>query len=667
MPTAVQQLVQSLRVKALGHDAATQTDRRLLEAFAQTGDESAFAEVVRRHGPLVLGVCRRILGNLQDAEDAFQATFLVLARKAGTLAWHDSVKNWLHGVACRIAMKSRSQSLKRKQKEKAAGTSQDEGQPLQAWNELRGVLDEELAHLPDKYRLVLLLCYLEGKTRDEAAEQLGWTVGSVKGYLERGREMLKARLSKRGLALSLTLSAGLLSGVSAEAAIPATLTIATVQAAALFTTSSATHVAAPAFTLAQGALNAMMIAKIKTMGFVTALLMLTVGALGGVYYGAADATVSAANPVLADDADLTPAQFLAFVQEREGKKDEGKKTDEILALIKELDLKVGTVSVGFLRDGGGEETYSLGSKDLKVVSTFGQALKLSELAPGLRVWLTLKDRDVTAMRVENPTVPAFISAVDVEKRTVELRAERMLRTMPVAADAKITVNGNAVRFPQIPVEQRVFVTMTFDKKTIVAIQGNKITPVDPNRPKEGRPKDGERPVERPKVERANVLVGTIVEIDAVKNSLGVLTGRPDELKIQAITIGKELKVKVMFEDRAIQELTFAQLTKPMQVTIQLGEDKTTVTGLTVAAPAVRGVVKTIDAAGKKITILNESREEKTFDLDADAFVRANERREMKLADVMPRASVVLALTPDRQRVLGVSVVLSRRDGEQPQR
>ena len=415
MPTAVQKLVQSLRVNALGRDAAAQTDRDLLDAFAETGDESAFTEVVRRHGPLVLGVCRRILGNLPDAEDAFQATFLVLARKAGSHAWHDSVKNWLHGVACRVAMKARSQALKRKQKEQAARVADEAHPPAHAWSDLCSVLDEELARLPDKYRLVLLLCYLEGKTRDEAAEQLGWTVGSVKGYLERGREMLKVRLSKRGLALSLTLSAGLLSGVAADAAVPATLTVATAHAAAHFAAGSAGQVAGPIFTLAKGALNTMLIAKIKTMGFVTALLMLAATTLGGAYYWGGDAAASAANPGLTDD-----AEFIAFLQERDGKRDEGKKKDEILAVIQNLDLKVGTVGVKILRDGGGEETYSLASKDLKVVSTFGQALKLTELMPGLRVWLKFKDRDVVSMRVENPTVPAFISSIDAANRTVEV-------------------------------------------------------------------------------------------------------------------------------------------------------------------------------------------------------------------------------------------------------
>jgi RNA polymerase sigma factor (sigma-70 family) len=658
MPTAMQRTVQTLRIKALGQELAAWSDRRLLEAFAQTGDESAFAEIVRRHGALVLGVCRRILGSLQDAEDAFQATFLVLARKAGSIAWQDSIKNWLHGVACRIAMKARNQAIKRKQKEKAASTI-NEPKSVAAWNDLRGILDEELGHLPEKYRLVLLLCYLEGKTRDEAAEQLGWTVGSVKGYLERGREMLKARLSKRGLAFSLTLSAGLLSGASAEAAIPAALASATAQSALLFhANSSASLISASVLNLAQGALNAMMIAKLKSAGFVTALLLFAIGTVGSVSYGTGGAAASARES----------SDFVAFEQEREGGKDEKKKSDELLTLIKELDLKVGTITVGFLRDGGGEDqTYSLAGKDLKVVSTFGQALKLTELAVGMRAWITLKDRDVTGLRVEHPTVPAFVSSMDAANRIVEVRAERKLSRLPVSADAKITVNGRAVPFAEIPIEQRIFITLSFDKKTILAINGNKIVPGNVVRPKEGdRPRDGDRPKEgqRP-VERANVIIGTVIDIDAAKNTLSVLTGRPDDLKIQAITIGKDLKAKVFFENQPIQELTLAQLSKPAQVTINLGDDKSTVTGISVVAAATRGLVKSVDVQGKKITIVEgENRVEKTYAIDAEPYVRVDvgERRRATLEDITPRMNVILALTPDRQRVIGI-MSAARRDGE----
>src|SRR5262245_35776222 len=140
MPSAVERMVRKIRVQSL----TAEDDRALLEAFAHGGDEEAFAEIVRRHGPLVLGVCRRILGNVQDAEDAFQATFLVLARKASSVAWRESIKNWLHGVACRIAMKARGKSIKRQQLAKHIAPPQPAtAGPVDAWNELRPILDQE--------------------------------------------------------------------------------------------------------------------------------------------------------------------------------------------------------------------------------------------------------------------------------------------------------------------------------------------------------------------------------------------------------------------------------------------------------------------------------------------------------------------------------------------
>ncbi|MCI0380029.1 MAG: sigma-70 family RNA polymerase sigma factor [Gemmataceae bacterium] len=278
MPSVVQRTVESLRVRSLPKASARCSDRQLLEAFAVQGDESAFAELVRRHGPLVLGVCRRVLGNVQDAEDALQAAFLVLARKSATLRPRDSINHWLHGVAFRIALKARSQSWRRKQKEKQAVAQRTATTPQEAWNELRAALDEELERLPAKYRTVLLLCCLQGKTRDEAAQELGWSLGSVKGCLERGRELLHKRLTKRGLTLAAALSVDL---CSASPILAAALAARTVQAALRFAAVPGAHaaLAEPILQLAQGALNAMMIAKIKTMAMALFLLCLGFGAI----------------------------------------------------------------------------------------------------------------------------------------------------------------------------------------------------------------------------------------------------------------------------------------------------------------------------------------------------------------------------------------------------
>jgi RNA polymerase sigma factor (sigma-70 family) len=208
-------------------------DRELLERFLTDKDETAFTALVRRHGSLVLGVCRRVLNNEHDAEDAFQATFLVLARRAGSIRKQGSVASWLHGVARRVARKaqSRQAAYRRLEQETArraaqASASLDE----MTWRELRVVLDEELGRLPEKLRAPLVLCYLEGKTRDEAARQLRLTPRTLKARLEHARDRLRQRLGRRGLTLPAALLTAMMSPSSASA-IPPGLAALTVQAA----------------------------------------------------------------------------------------------------------------------------------------------------------------------------------------------------------------------------------------------------------------------------------------------------------------------------------------------------------------------------------------------------------------------------------------------------
>ena len=196
------EVIQHLR-RVLLRDGAGLTDGQLLEDYISRRDEAAFAALVRRHGPMVWGVCRRVLRNHHDAEDAFQATFLVLVRKAASIASRELLANWLYGVAHQTALKARATAAKRKGRERQvtempepAVTEQD------LWRDLQPLLDEELSRLPDKYRVVIVLCDLEGKTRKEAARQLGCPEGTVAGRLARARTMLAKRLARRGLALS---------------------------------------------------------------------------------------------------------------------------------------------------------------------------------------------------------------------------------------------------------------------------------------------------------------------------------------------------------------------------------------------------------------------------------------------------------------------------------
>jgi RNA polymerase sigma factor (sigma-70 family) len=196
-------------------------DAQLVEGFVRSRDEAAFAALVRRHGPMVLATCRQVLGGSALAEDAFQAAFLVLARKAVTLSKREPVASWLHRVAYRLAIRARADEARRGRIEQRAATRPPAGPPAEAaWRELHAILDEELARLPEKYQAPLVLCYLEGLTHDEAAARLGWPAGTVKSRLARGREVLRSRLTRRGLAPSLAVFGTLLAARAATAALP---------------------------------------------------------------------------------------------------------------------------------------------------------------------------------------------------------------------------------------------------------------------------------------------------------------------------------------------------------------------------------------------------------------------------------------------------------------
>jgi RNA polymerase sigma factor (sigma-70 family) len=209
------------------------SDADLLERFRRHREEAAFTLLVQRHGPMVLSVCRRILGDVHEAEDAFQATFLVLVRNAAAIRQQQSLAAWLHGVASRIAHKARMRSARQReqQREAVAATVCDDPSATLAAAELRAALDEEIERLPAKYRTPLVLCYLADKTHEQAADELGWPKSSVTARLARARELLRQRMIRRGFTVPAGLLAVLLTEQTANAALPSLLTLSTVRLA----------------------------------------------------------------------------------------------------------------------------------------------------------------------------------------------------------------------------------------------------------------------------------------------------------------------------------------------------------------------------------------------------------------------------------------------------
>src|SRR5437763_889269 len=227
-------IMHQLRWLAHGCEERARSDGQLLERFVAARDEHAFAELLRRHGPMVLGVCRRLLGHVQDAEDAFQATFLVLVRRARSVMPRELVGNWLYGVAYRVALDAQARGSRRRAREKQVeDMPHPTTPPAHADPDLRPLLNRELSRLPEKYRVAIVLCDLEGRTRKDVAGQLGVPEGTLSSRLNAGRKLLAGRLARHGLALSGAALAAALAAGPAQAGVPGALAIATVKAAAL--------------------------------------------------------------------------------------------------------------------------------------------------------------------------------------------------------------------------------------------------------------------------------------------------------------------------------------------------------------------------------------------------------------------------------------------------
>jgi RNA polymerase sigma factor (sigma-70 family) len=282
MPTILSRLIRHLKTD-LACDGDDASDGTLLERFLSRQDGSAFALLVRRHGPMVLGVCRRLLGNVHDAEDAFQATFLVAVRRAGSVRPRELFGNWLYGVAYRTALEVRSRIARRRTKERQVDAMPQPPQPEAPadGDELRQLLDRELSRLPEKYRVPVVLCELEGRSRRAVAQHLGLPEGTLSSRLATARKRLARRLSRHGAVLSTGALAAVLAD-EASAGVPAGLTRLAIEGAIRIATGQATlaAVASPhVVALTEGVLKAMLLTKLKVAGlFVLAVAALVAGA-----------------------------------------------------------------------------------------------------------------------------------------------------------------------------------------------------------------------------------------------------------------------------------------------------------------------------------------------------------------------------------------------------
>jgi RNA polymerase sigma factor (sigma-70 family) len=473
----------------------TRRDTDLLGQYVDSSDGLAFEVLVRRHAPLVWSVCRRVLHGGADAEDAFQAVFLTLVRKAHTIDRRASVASWLHKVAYRVALEARRQIARRSAREVPI-MEHHLAQPGEdaAWREIRPVLDEEVCRLPEKYRAPVVLCYLQGKSNVEAARELGCPSGTVVTRLAWARRRLRKRLTQRGLSASTgLLAAGLLQRAEA-AAVPPWLIDTTLRTSLLMaageTAAVATH-AATAMSLSRAATCAVSVGRVKFAMVAVAACLALVGGTA-LLRGRGEASEP---PVNAAAIATTRPHANALNQEPiENEPNLGPDADlppKILAYFERIDQD--KITVTFRGKGGIVlERVTLPVAADATITRNGQPIRLADLKPGwlLKIMLSTDESKVITIRVKdrefnnvNRPVSASVlrgtlKSLDRGKRitvTVQTGGTDQDHTLPLAKMVDVEINKTPAAVDDLKAGMAVWLKLTPDEGTVVEIIARKTT------------------------------------------------------------------------------------------------------------------------------------------------------------------------------------------------
>ncbi len=465
-------------------------DAQLLENFVARRDEASFEVLVWRHGAMVLALCKRVLRDTHEAEDAFQATFLVFARKAGSIAQGEAVACWLYKVAYRIAIRLRTASANRPTATELADELPAPDMPDDAeWRDLRPLLDDEIAKLPEKYRAPFVLCYLEGRTNEEAAVQLGCPKGTVLSRLSRGREWLRDRLARRGVTLTAVVFAFTLTRNAASAALPSALVPVTTNAAIPFAAGKAATELVPAnvATLVEGVLRAMTFTYLKT----AAVALLSLVVLGSGITWAAFGTAN--SPAPGEPVALVAPESRAAATEGDRDRERpapAAMTGKVVAVAK--DGKSFTVETPPAARGEepGKAVVKLGEKATATyngVGTNGAKLTEGYIA---QVWLQDGSKDVATSVSFNGPEPAgrggdvsgVVASIAKDGKSVEIslvgvRGERGERgaepkkvTIPFDLKTILSFSNVAKDGATLAAGQRITVWYADDGKTAAKVQ-----------------------------------------------------------------------------------------------------------------------------------------------------------------------------------------------------
>ncbi len=509
--------------------AADLTDRELIARFVD-GDQAAFAALVQRHTGLVISACQRVLITPSDVEDAFQATFFVLARRARSLTWEDSLAGWLYQTARRTSLKLRSMTLRRKQIEDQAATAQATVAEASACEqasvrELAEILDDELERLSPRFREVVLLSQLEGLSRDEIAARLGISLAVVKDRLERGREQLRARLLRRGVTLSAALVSTWLIPSLSHAALTTT-TSATAQAAITFVpgTLAAGSLSTPAI-LAQGVLKMMGLEKLKGM----AICLVSLLTVGGIALGMLQdnpqrfekglrghvvalnqgrpqtitVKLDEFNTVLSLDVAASAKVWIAFESASfqdvsEGQYvsvhlgDDHRTVNEVHLLGTQREVAIQSIApsgamtvVPVVDDDGEDDQPAPKAEEVQlakdaILRIGGLPANRNDLRPGMRVPLEMSGNGkvVNAIEADGDSelmISAQLVSVDVSGETIRVRVEdddelAMELSLKISADSSMTVDGKLVKLADLKPGSDVMIRLSESRDVVRALR-----------------------------------------------------------------------------------------------------------------------------------------------------------------------------------------------------
>lgn len=501
----VQRLI--LGVSSRLHQA--RTDAELLERFRAEGDEQSFSELIRRHGPMVLGVCRRVLGDYHAAEDAFQACFFVLARRAGAVEPSGALGAWLHGVAYRTALKARGRMLRRRQIEqhyaqlRQDGPGPRNGEP--ADREVLSAIDEALQSLPQRYQAPLVLCGVLGLSRAQAAEQLGLPEGTVASRLARARSLLHQRLTRRGLAVPAALLGPGFAPEVLAADLPSHLPASLAHHAALFAAGAQPDVSQPVLTLTREVLQAMSFTKWKVVGLASVATLVVAGTVGGLVLNAQEKPLPSAFAPTAAEGEKVKSADGEKPRKADGEGPREKKPDfgdaqRVSGRVEKVDAASLTLVISIKGDKTTTEQVVKVSGEAKVMVD-GRGGQLSDIPAGAFIMALVPQNSNEAIGVMayGPRLMGRVTKVEGDTVTIGPRGEdsKEFHDITLSKDTQLMVDGQAGSVADIKPGMMMGVQLSVDGKTALIVKAGQADSGD--KPSKPKPEGGDKP-NKPKPE-----------------------------------------------------------------------------------------------------------------------------------------------------------------------